>query len=101
LHKNSSFWRNDDHGPAASASVAFPVGTHYIIEGELAKGGQMRIVSRYVVMPSGIRYDLMTPAAQVRRPADVVRKASSSAVLPTPFGGSAVPDSSFGRGNPT
>jgi hypothetical protein len=48
----------------------FPVGTHYIVEGERRKGGQPRIVSRYVLMPSGIRYDLMTPArtgAQARR----------------------------------
>jgi hypothetical protein len=37
----------------------FPVGTRYIVEGEPAKGGKMRIVSRYLVMPSGVRYDLM------------------------------------------
>src|SRR3979409_1223255 len=49
----------------------FPVGTHYIVEGEPAKGGKLRIVSRYVVMPSGARYDLMTPTAQVRKPTDV------------------------------
>jgi hypothetical protein len=36
----------------------FPVGTHYIVEGEPAKGGKLRIVSRYLVMPSGARYDL-------------------------------------------
>jgi hypothetical protein len=49
----------------------FPVGTHYIVEGEPRKGGKLRIVSRYVVMPSGIRYDLMPPGgagAQTRRP---------------------------------
>jgi len=51
----------------------FPVGTHYIVEGEPRKGGQPRIVSRYVVLPSGIRYDLMTPAERVRKPADLVR----------------------------
>ena len=44
----------------------FPVGTRYIVEGEPGKGGQLRIVSRYVVMPSGVRYDLM--------PADLARK---------------------------
>ena len=38
----------------------FPVGTRYIVEGEPGTGGELRIVSRYVVMPSGIRYDLMT-----------------------------------------
>jgi hypothetical protein len=52
----------------------FPVGTHYIVEGEPRKGTQPRIVSRYVVMPSGIRYDLMTPAGWVRKPADLARK---------------------------
>jgi hypothetical protein len=36
----------------------FPVGTHYIVEGEPAKGGKLRIVSRYLVMPSGARFDL-------------------------------------------
>jgi hypothetical protein len=43
----------------------FPVGTHYIVEGEPAKSGQLRIVSRYVVMPSGVRHNLMTPAERV------------------------------------
>jgi hypothetical protein len=52
----------------------FPVGTHYIVECEPAKGGRLRIVSRYLVMPSGVRYDLMTPAEPVRKPADLARK---------------------------
>jgi hypothetical protein len=52
----------------------FPVGTHYIVEGEPRKSGQPRIVSRYVVMPSGIRYDLMTPTERVRKPVDLARK---------------------------
>jgi hypothetical protein len=56
----------------------FPVGTHYIVEGEPRKGGQVRIVSRYVVMPGGVRYDLMTPAKRVREPADLARKARGS-----------------------
>jgi hypothetical protein len=51
----------------------FPVETHYVVEGEPRKGGQPRIVSRYVVMPSGIRYDLMTPAERVRKRADLAR----------------------------
>ena len=52
----------------------FPVGTRYIVEGEPGKGGQLRIVSRYVVMPSGVRYDLMTPVERARKPADLIRK---------------------------
>jgi hypothetical protein len=51
----------------------FPVGTRYIVEGKPGKGGQLRIVSRYVVMPSGVRYDLM-PAERPRTPADLARK---------------------------
>jgi hypothetical protein len=31
----------------------------------------MEIVSRHVVMPSGVRYDLMTPAKWVRKRADL------------------------------
>ncbi len=51
----------------------FPVGTRYIVEGKPGKGGELRIISRYVVMPNGVRYDLMTPE-RVRKPADLVRK---------------------------
>ncbi len=40
----------------------FPVGTHYILEGETARGGELRIISRCVVLPSGVRYDLTKPA---------------------------------------
>jgi hypothetical protein len=56
----------------------FPVGTHHIVEGEPGKGGQMRIVSRYVVMPGGVRYALMTPTKRVRKRADLARKARGS-----------------------
>jgi hypothetical protein len=55
----------------------FPVGTHYIVEGKPGKGGKLRIVSRYVVMPSGIRYDLMPSAQPARKLADVARKGHS------------------------
>jgi hypothetical protein len=57
--------------------LRFPVGTHYIVEGEPRKGGRPRILSRYVVMPSGVRYDLMTPAERVRKPADLARRRQS------------------------
>ena len=60
----------------------FPVGTHYIVEGEPGKGGKLRIVSRYVVMPSGIRYDLMPPAGRARKPADLARKGHSRTPRP-------------------
>jgi hypothetical protein len=54
----------------------FPVGTRYIVEGEPGKGGKLRIVSRYVVMPNGVRYDLMA-AERMRKPADLARKGLS------------------------
>ena len=34
----------------------------------------IEVCSRYVVMPSGVRYDLMPPAERVRKPADLARK---------------------------
>jgi hypothetical protein len=55
----------------------FPVGTRYIVEGEPAKGGKLRIVSRYLVMPSGVRYDLMNsaePASKAASKPDLARK---------------------------
>jgi hypothetical protein len=51
----------------------FPVGTRYIVEGEPAKGGELRIVSRYLVMPSGVRYDLTNSAGPACKP-DLARK---------------------------
>jgi hypothetical protein len=60
----------------------FPVRTRYVVEGEPAKSGQLRIVSRYVVMPSGVRHDLMTPAERVRKPADLARRGRSSPERP-------------------
>jgi hypothetical protein len=63
----------------------FPVGTRLIVEGEPDRGGELRIVSRYVVMPSGVRYDLMTPAEPAHKPADLARKqrARRERALPT------------------
>ena len=52
----------------------FPVGTHYIVEGEPGEGGKLRIVSRYVVMPSGIHYDLMPLVGRARKSADLAHK---------------------------
>jgi hypothetical protein len=51
----------------------FPVGTRYIVEGEPLKGGKLKIVSRYLVMPSGVRYDLMN-AAEPARVSNLPRK---------------------------
>lgn len=36
----------------------FPVGTRLVVEGEPDRHGTLRVVSRYLVMPNGRRYDL-------------------------------------------
>ena len=59
----------------------FPVGTHYILEGEPGSGGKLRIVSRYLVMPSGVRYDLMKPAVSARKPAQRKKDARARCVV--------------------
>jgi hypothetical protein len=46
------------------------------VEDEPGKGGELRIVSRYVIMPSGVRYDLMTPE-RVLNSADLAGKRRS------------------------
>jgi hypothetical protein len=56
----------------------FPVGTRYVVEGEPVKGGKLRILSRYVVLPSGVRYDLMNMAEPARKP-DLERKTRTRA----------------------
>lgn len=61
----------------------FPVGTRYIVEGEPGHGGTLRIISRYVVMPSGVRYDL-TAAPDLRKPADLARKRRSERLRSSP-----------------
>jgi hypothetical protein len=47
------------------------------VEGEPGKGGELRIVLRYVIMPGGVRYDLMTPE-RVRNSTALARKRRSS-----------------------
>ncbi|MFD2182554.1 hypothetical protein [Rhodoplanes azumiensis] len=41
----------------------FPVGTRLVVEGEPDRHGTLRVVSRYLVMPNGRRYDLATNAS--------------------------------------
>jgi len=36
----------------------FPVGTKYVIEGKSIGGGEVHVVSRYVVFPDGRCFDL-------------------------------------------
>ena len=58
----------------------FPVGTHYIVEGKPGKGGKLRIVSRYVVMPSGVRYDLMPLVGRARKSPGLAHKGHSPVI---------------------
>ena len=37
----------------------FPTGTRFVVEGEDAGAGRMRIVTRYLVYPDGARIDLL------------------------------------------
>lgn len=43
----------------------FPAGTKFVVEGEDAAGGGVRIVKRYLVYPDGTRLDLMAGAPRV------------------------------------
>lgn len=47
--------------PTATARLPsrFPTGTRFVVEGEDAAGGRMRIVARYLVYPDGTRVNLM------------------------------------------
>lgn len=60
----------------------FPVGTRLVIEGEPDRHGALRVVSRYVVMPNGRRYDLMpqgTPQGPMPPAAGGARRSRRSA----------------------
>jgi hypothetical protein len=44
----------------------FPVGTTYVVEGRGGEHGQLRVFSRYVVLPSGERINLGSDAGSAR-----------------------------------
>ena len=46
----------------------FPVGTRYVIEGRPGKKGELRIVSRRVIMPDGQAIDLKAGIVSFERP---------------------------------
>ncbi len=48
----------------------FPVGATYVIEGYAAQGGDLRVISRYVILPGGRRINV---------PADLSRPTSPRA----------------------
>ncbi len=43
----------------------FPAGTKFVVEGEDAADGQLRIVARYLVYPDGTRVDLLEGAQRL------------------------------------
>jgi len=36
----------------------FPIGTHYVIEGQPNQRGELQITSRYLILPNGTQLDL-------------------------------------------
>jgi len=43
----------------------FPAGTKFVVEGEDAAGGRLRIVKRYLVYPDGTQVDLLGAASRL------------------------------------
>ena len=43
---------------AISLPARLPAGTRYVIEGRPGKAGEMRIVSRQLILPNGKQFDL-------------------------------------------
>lgn len=54
----------------------FPVGTRYVIEGRPGKKGEMRIVSRQVIMPNGEAIELKAGTVSLARPSGARLKAA-------------------------
>jgi len=46
----------------------FPVGTRYVIEGKAGKKGELRVVSRQLIMPDGQAIELKTGIVSFDRP---------------------------------
>jgi hypothetical protein len=46
------------HSQSSSLPTRFPVGARYVVEGRGGEDGQLRVYSRYVVLPGGRRIKL-------------------------------------------
>lgn len=57
----------------------FPVGATYVVEGYEGEDGDLRVISRYVILPSGRRIDV---PGLVRRPVAAVAVAFSRTANP-------------------
>jgi len=44
----------------------FPVGTRYVLEGVPAKEGQLKVISRLLVLPNGQQFDLTDDPLEVQ-----------------------------------
>lgn len=57
------------HGPSGSTTnslpARFPVGAKYVVEGHGGENGQLRIISRYIVLPGGRHIKLPTDSGQL------------------------------------
>jgi hypothetical protein len=49
----------------SSLPARFPVGARYVVEGHGGKDGQLRVISRYVVLPGGQRIKLPVDFGQL------------------------------------
>ena len=49
---------------AARLPRHLPVGTRYVLEGVPAEAGQLRVISRLLVLPNGRQFDLTNMAAE-------------------------------------
>jgi hypothetical protein len=58
----------------------FPVGTRYVVEGKPGQGGKLEVLSRYLIMPNGRRYDLTKSVAPRRSSGRVSRRRRFPAV---------------------
>jgi hypothetical protein len=53
------------HDPSSSLPTRFPVGAKYVVEGRGGEDGQLRVFSRYVVLPGGRRIKLPADLSQL------------------------------------
>ena len=53
------------HDPSSSLPTRFPVGAKYVVEGCGGEDGQLRVFSRYVVLPGGRRIKLPADLGQL------------------------------------
>ncbi|HEY4922585.1 MAG TPA: hypothetical protein VII40_20965 [Xanthobacteraceae bacterium] len=58
----------------------FPVGTRYVLEGVPTEAGQLRVISRLLVLPNGQQFDLTQETREAAPPRRARRSTSRSHV---------------------